>query len=276
MYALVGREINPNTIAALLTILGYSLYDTVVVFHRISDNMQHSEIKCTFMTMANHSMNQVFMRSINTTLTSIIPVLAMLLFGSETLKDFAFAMTIGLLAGAYSSIAIACPLFAIWKTRESKNVRLVKKYGAAIMHFEFARGASSDVALAGQNVADSSAAGARNAAADKQETSSEGAPTASNGELPHEASHKASQSNASAQGGQNGTSSAHSEGASASKAKNGRVRYRKDAAHKKAALGAKRDAQSESDKGLGAPDIKIVDREKFDDLGVDATGKETE
>lgn len=276
VYALVGREINPNTIAALLTILGYSLYDTVVVFHRISDNMQHSEIKCTFMTMANHSMNQVFMRSINTTLTSIIPVLAMLLFGSETLKDFAFAMTIGLLAGAYSSIAIACPLFAIWKTREPKNVRLVKKYGAAIMHFEFARGASSDVALAGQNVADSSAAGARNAAADKQETSSEGAPTASNGELPHEASHKASQSNASAQGGQSGTSSAHSEGASASKAKSGRVRYRKDTAHKKAASGAKRDAQSESDKGLGAPDIKIVDREKFDDLGADATGKETE
>ena len=132
------------------------------------------------------------------------------------------------------------------------------------------------MALAGQNVADSSAAGARNAAADKQDPSSEEASAASNGESSHEASHKASQSNASAQGGQSGTSSAHSEGASASKAKSGRVRYRKDTANKKAALGTKRDAQSELDKGLGAPDIKIVDREKFDDLGADATGKETE
>ncbi|WP_288071170.1 protein translocase subunit SecD, partial [Adlercreutzia caecimuris] len=95
IYALVGREVNPNTIAALLTILGYSLYDTVVVFHRINDNMKGEDIRCTFMTMANHSMNQVFIRTINTTLTSFIPVFAMLLFGGETLKDFAFAMAIG-------------------------------------------------------------------------------------------------------------------------------------------------------------------------------------
>ncbi|MBE6466232.1 protein translocase subunit SecD [Denitrobacterium detoxificans] len=140
IYALVGREINPNVIAALLTILGYSLYDTVVVFHRISDNMEHSEVPCTFMTMANHSMNQVFIRSINTTLTSIIPVFAMLLFGSETLQDFAFAMVIGLLAGAYSSIAIACPLFAIWKSREEKNVNLTKKYGNEVGRFATSRG----------------------------------------------------------------------------------------------------------------------------------------
>lgn len=143
VYALVGREMNPNTIAALLTILGYSLYDTVVVFHRINDNMQHSEIKCTFMTMANHSINQVFLRSINTTLTSMIPVFAMLLFGSETLKDFAFAMTIGLVSGAYSSIAIACPLYSIWKTHEPKNVKLVKKYGTEVGRFEFMHGALS-------------------------------------------------------------------------------------------------------------------------------------
>ncbi|MFR5194333.1 MAG: protein translocase subunit SecF [Eggerthella lenta] len=107
VYALVGREVNPNTIAALLTILGYSLYDTVVVFHRINDNMQSDDIKCTFMTMANHSINQVLVRTINTTLTSLIPVLAMLLVGGETLKDFAFAMVIGLVCGSYSSIAIA-------------------------------------------------------------------------------------------------------------------------------------------------------------------------
>ena len=138
VYALVGREVTPNTVAALLTILGYSLYDTVVVFHRINDNMKESDVKCTFMSMANHSLNQVFIRSINTTLTSFVPVLGMLLFGGETLKDFAFAMSVGLIAGSYSSIAVATPLFAMWKSREPKNAKLVKKYGTDITRFSFA------------------------------------------------------------------------------------------------------------------------------------------
>lgn len=138
VYALFGREITPNTIAALLTILGYSLYDTVVVFHRINDNMKESKVKCTFMSMANHSLNQVFIRTINTTLTSFIPVLGMLLFGGETLKDFAFAMAVGLIAGSYSSIAVATPLFSMWKTKEKKNAKLVKKYGSEITRFTFA------------------------------------------------------------------------------------------------------------------------------------------
>lgn len=137
IYALVGREVNPNTIAALLTILGYSLYDTVVVFHRINDNMSGEGIKCTFMTMANHSMNQVFIRTINTTLTSFFPVFCMLLFGGETLKDFAFAMSIGLIAGSYSSIAVAVPLYSIWKTREPKFAKLAKKYGNNIGRYTF-------------------------------------------------------------------------------------------------------------------------------------------
>ena len=138
VYALVGREVTPNTVAALLTILGYSLYDTVVVFHRINDNMKESDVKCTFMSMANHSLNQVFIRSINTTLTSFVPVLGMLLFGGETLKDFAFAMSVGLIAGSYSSIAVATPLFAMWKSHEPKNAKLVKKYGTDITRFSFA------------------------------------------------------------------------------------------------------------------------------------------
>lgn len=138
IYALVGREITPNMVAALLTILGYSLYDTVVVFHRINDNMKESSLKCTFMSMANHSINQVFIRTINTTLTSFVPVFGMLLFGGETLKDFAFAMAVGLIAGSYSSIAVATPLYAMWKTREEKNVKLVKKYGTEVQLFTFA------------------------------------------------------------------------------------------------------------------------------------------
>lgn len=138
VYALFGREVTPNTIAALLTILGYSLYDTVVVFHRINDNMKGEAVKCTFMSMANHSVNQVFVRTINTTLTSLVPVVGMLLFGGETLKDFAFAMAVGLIAGSYSSIAVATPLYAMWKTREPKFAKLVRKYGDEIQRFSFA------------------------------------------------------------------------------------------------------------------------------------------
>ncbi len=121
IYALLGREVTPNTIAAILTILGYSLYDTVVVFHRINENMKDESIKCTFMSMANHSINEVLMRSMNTSITSLIPVVAMLLFGGETLKDFALAMTIGLVAGAYSSYAIATPLYAVGRRPKSAS-----------------------------------------------------------------------------------------------------------------------------------------------------------
>jgi SecD/SecF fusion protein len=147
IYALVGREVTPNTIAALLTILGYSLYDTVVVFHRINDNMKEMEIKCTFMTMANHSINQVLLRTVNTTLTSLIPVVAMLFFGGETLRDFAFAMTIGLVCGSYSSVSVAVPLYSIWKTREPNYAKLVRKYGTEIGRFEFAHPGTGTLAL---------------------------------------------------------------------------------------------------------------------------------
>ena len=135
VYALLGHEVTPNTIAALLTILGYSLYDTVVVFHRINENMKSDSVKCTFMSMANHSVNEVLIRSLNTSITSLIPVVAMLLFGGETLKDFALAMTIGLVTGCYSSIAIATPLYAIWKTREDRFAKLQKKYGTGVQRF---------------------------------------------------------------------------------------------------------------------------------------------
>lgn len=137
VYAVVGREVNPNTIAALLTILGYSLYDTIVTFHRVNDNMKQEGIKCTFGTMANHSINQVLIRTINTTVTSFVPVFFMLFFGGETLRDFAFAMSIGLIAGSYSSFAVAVPLYTIWKTHEPRYARLQKKYGSEIKRFDF-------------------------------------------------------------------------------------------------------------------------------------------
>ena len=130
IYALLGRELTPNTVAALLTILGYSLYDTIVVFHRIRENTQNLTKK-TFMNMANDSLNQVLARWINTGLSSLIPVICLLLLGGETLRDFAFALFVGLLSGAYSSVAVASPLYAMWKEREPRFMALRKKFAQA-------------------------------------------------------------------------------------------------------------------------------------------------
>lgn len=138
VYALVGREFTPNAVAALLSLIGYSLYDTVVVFHRINDNAKDFNVRTSFYTIANHSLNQVFMRSINTTVTSLLPVLMMLFFGGETLKDFAFALTVGLVIGCYSSIAVGTPLFSIWKTREPKYQKLEQRF-PRLGQFEFQR-----------------------------------------------------------------------------------------------------------------------------------------
>jgi SecD/SecF fusion protein len=130
LYALLGRQVTPNTVAALLTILGYSLYDTIVIFHRIRENTQNLTKK-TFMAMANDSLNQVLARWINTGLSSLIPVLCLLIFGSSTLQDFAFALTIGLISGAYSSVGVAAPLYAMWKEREPRYQALAKRYSAS-------------------------------------------------------------------------------------------------------------------------------------------------
>ena len=179
VYVLVGREITPNTIAALLTILGYSLYDTVVVFHRINENMKDESVKCTFATMANHSVNEVLVRSLNTSITSLIPVVAMLLFGGETLKDFALAMTIGLVCGCYSSYAIATPLYVIWKTHEPRFKKLQKKYGNDIQRWFLNR-------LPGAAVPAVAAAAAGDAAS-AVDGASEGATAVTSAVSPHDA-----------------------------------------------------------------------------------------
>lgn len=131
VYAISGREVTPNTIAAVLTILGYSLYDTIVVFHRIRENAT-GLTKMSFMEMTNESINQVLMRWVNTGLIQVIPVFALFFFGGETLRDFAFAMAVGLLAAAYSTIGLASPLYAVWKEREPKFQALKRKYAAHV------------------------------------------------------------------------------------------------------------------------------------------------
>lgn len=131
IYAWTWFEVTPNVVAALLTIMGYCLYDTVVVFNRVNENINnlHDGVHRTALQITNYSENQVVVRSINTALTSLVPVLAMLVFGGETLKGFAFAMVIGLVLGATSSIVIAAPLYAIWKGREEHWRQMERRYG---------------------------------------------------------------------------------------------------------------------------------------------------
>ena len=127
VYALTGRDVAPATVAAVLTIMGYSLYDTIVVFHKIVENSKNIQ-KESYGSMVNRSVNQVLVRSINTSITSVLPVFAVLLFGGETLKDFAFALLIGLVSGTYSSIFVASPLLAFWKEFEPRYANLKRKY----------------------------------------------------------------------------------------------------------------------------------------------------
>ncbi len=122
VYALVGREVTTSTVAALLTILGYSLYDTIIVFDRIRENVPRMP-RATFSQIVNRSMSEVFTRSLATSVSTLFPVAALMLFGGETLRDFAFALLVGILSGAYSSIFIASPVLTLWKEREPVYVR---------------------------------------------------------------------------------------------------------------------------------------------------------
>jgi SecD/SecF fusion protein len=117
VYALTQREVTTSTVAALLTILGYSLYDTIIVFDRVRENAPRMP-RATFSQIVNRSMSEVLSRSLATTLCTLLPVVALLLFGGTTLKDFAFALLVGIASGAYSSIFIASPVLTEWKERE--------------------------------------------------------------------------------------------------------------------------------------------------------------
>jgi preprotein translocase subunit SecF len=124
VYSLVGFEVSPATVIGLLTILGFSLYDTVIVFDKVEENtndFQHTARR-TFAEKANLAINQTFMRSINTSLISVLPVLALMvvavwLLGVGTLKDLALVQLVGILVGTYSSIFFATPLLVTLRER---------------------------------------------------------------------------------------------------------------------------------------------------------------
>lgn len=125
VYALVGFEVTPATVIALLTLMGFSLYDTVVVFDRVRENAGAATVAGSYSRMVNRSVNEVMMRSINTSLSSVLPVAGLLfvgvfLFGAVTLRDLALAMFVGTLVSTYSSIFVASPLLAWLKEREPR------------------------------------------------------------------------------------------------------------------------------------------------------------
>jgi preprotein translocase subunit SecF len=143
VYAITGFEVSPATVIAFLTILGFSLYDTIVVFDKVRDNEKTvgPTGRLAYTDVVNLSMNQVLMRSINTSFVAILPVLSMLvlgvgILGATAIRDFAIALLVGLLTGAYSSIFVASPILALLKEGEEKwtaiRTRLANREGGEI------------------------------------------------------------------------------------------------------------------------------------------------
>jgi len=126
VYSVLRFEVTPATVVAFLTILGFSLYDTIVVFDKVKDNAERfSGARMPYADVVNVSMNQVLMRSINTTIAAVLPVLSLLILGAgvlgaTTLREFSLALLVGLITGSYSSIFIASPLLAMLKEREPR------------------------------------------------------------------------------------------------------------------------------------------------------------
>ncbi|HEY7003618.1 MAG TPA: protein translocase subunit SecD [Gaiellaceae bacterium] len=134
IYSLTQREVTSATVAAVLTILGYSIYDTIIIFDRVRENIPLMR-RSSFAAIANQSLWETIRRSLATTFITLLPVSSLIVFGGDTLKDFAFALLVGILSGAYSTIFIATPLLVILKEREPefakrKAAGLREKLGA--------------------------------------------------------------------------------------------------------------------------------------------------
>ncbi len=134
VYSVFGFKVSPETVIAFLTVLGYSLYDTVVVFDRVQETTGRlgSAGRRTYSEAVNTSMNEVFWRSVNTSAMAVMPVLALLVIGSRvlgatTLEDLSIALFVGMLSGVYSSLFIAGPFLAVWREREPEMMALARK-----------------------------------------------------------------------------------------------------------------------------------------------------
>jgi SecD/SecF fusion protein len=142
--------VTASTVAALLTILGFSLYDTIVVFDRVRENIPRMP-NAAFSQIYNRSMSEVIVRSLATSFCAALPILAIMIFGGETLRDFAFALLVGTLSGTYSSVFIAGPVLTHWKEREpvyrAREARIRAAFGGEVPPYAVAMaGAPVDVA----------------------------------------------------------------------------------------------------------------------------------
>lgn len=131
VYSITGFEVTPATVVAILTILGYSLYDTVVVFDKVEELVEQDD-RNSYTVIVNNAMNSVLGRSLNTSLTSLLPIgsilfVGSLLLGASTLGEFALALFVGIAAGTYSSIFVAAPLLATWKEGEEEWMERAEK-----------------------------------------------------------------------------------------------------------------------------------------------------
>jgi SecD/SecF fusion protein len=122
IYSLTGKEVSSGTVAAFLTILGYSIYDTIIVFDRIRENIPRMP-RAAFSQIVNRSMSEVLTRSLAAGFTTLLGVTSLMIFGGAVLQDFAFAMLVGIASGTYSSIFIASPVLNAWKEREPGFIR---------------------------------------------------------------------------------------------------------------------------------------------------------
>jgi SecD/SecF fusion protein len=122
LYSLTGREMTAATVAAILTILGYSIYDTIIIFDRVRENIPLMR-RSSFAAIANQSLWETIRRSLATSFITLLPVASLLFFGGDTLKDFAFALLVGIASGAYSTIFIATPLLVFLKDREPEYAK---------------------------------------------------------------------------------------------------------------------------------------------------------
>lgn len=126
VYSVFQFEVTPATVVAFLTILGFSLYDTIVVFDKVKENTaRYGGTRMPYADVSNVSMNQVLMRSLNTSISAVLPVLSLFILGSEilgavTLREFSLALLVGLITGSYSSIFVATPLLTLFKEREPR------------------------------------------------------------------------------------------------------------------------------------------------------------
>ena len=115
-YAITYREFNTTTIAVILTILGYSLSDAIIIFDRVREELRFGK-RDNFPDLVNYSMNKTIVRSLGTAATTLFPIIVLLIVGNETLKDFAFGLFIGIISGSYSSIFIGPPVLVAWNRR---------------------------------------------------------------------------------------------------------------------------------------------------------------